>query len=89
MAVVNTNISASIAQAALIRNDRDLASAMEKLSTGRKINSAADNASKAGVTTYEDETSDRRMLALSEREPKRDRKRCIAFRTRKGTARGC
>ena len=35
MAVVNTNISASIAQAALIRNDRDLASAM-KLSTGKR-----------------------------------------------------
>ena len=50
MAVVNTNISASIAQAALIRNDRDLSSAMEKLSTGRKINSAADNASGLAIS---------------------------------------
>jgi flagellin len=51
MAVVNTNISASIAQAALIRNDRDLASAMEKLSTGKKINSAADNASGLAISS--------------------------------------
>ena len=51
MAVVNTNISASIAQAALIRNDRDLSSAMEKLSTGRKINSAADNASGLAISS--------------------------------------
>ena len=50
MAVVNTNISASIAQAALIRNDRDLSSAMEKLSTGKKINSAADNASGLAIS---------------------------------------
>ena len=51
MAVVNTNISASIAQAALNRNDRALGSAMEQLSTGRKINSAADNASGLAIST--------------------------------------
>ena len=34
MAVVNTNISASIAQAALARNERALTAAMEQLSTG-------------------------------------------------------
>ena len=45
MAVVNKTFLASIAQAALNRNDRALGSAMEQLSTGRKINSAADNAS--------------------------------------------
>ena len=45
MAVVNTNVSASIAQSALARNDRALGTAMEQLSTGRKINSAGDNAS--------------------------------------------
>ena len=51
MAVVNTNISASIAQAALARNDRALGTAMEQLSTGRKINSAADNASGLAIST--------------------------------------
>ena len=50
MAVVNTNVSASIAQSALARNDRALGKAMEQLSTGRKINSAADNASGLAIT---------------------------------------
>jgi len=50
MAVVNTNVSASIAQSALARNDRALGTAMEQLSTGRKINSAADNASGLAIT---------------------------------------
>ncbi len=50
MAVVNTNISASIAQAALARNERALGTAMEQLSTGRKINSAADNASGLAIS---------------------------------------
>ena len=50
MAVVNTNVSASIAQSALARNDRALGTAMEQLSTGRKINSAADNASGLAIS---------------------------------------
>ena len=44
MAVVNTNIGASLAQAALVKNQRSLDTAMEQLSTGSKINSAADDA---------------------------------------------
>ncbi len=51
MAVVNTNIAASIAQAALARNERSLNDAMEQLSTGRKINSASDNAAGLAITT--------------------------------------
>ena len=51
MAVVNTNINASIAQSALTRNQRSLDTAMEQLSTGRKINSAADDASGLAVST--------------------------------------
>ena len=51
MAVVNTNISASIAQAALARNERALTAAMEQLSTGKKINSASDNAAGLAITT--------------------------------------
>ena len=44
MTVVNTNVSASLSQAALAKNERALGAAMEKLSTGSKINSAADDA---------------------------------------------
>jgi len=50
MSVVNTNVSASVAQAALARNERALGTAMEQLSTGRKINSAADNASGLAIS---------------------------------------
>lgn len=51
MAVVNTNIAASIAQAALARNERALGKAMEQLSTGKKINSASDNAAGLAIST--------------------------------------
>ena len=44
MSVVNTNVSASLAQAALAKNERALGTAMEQLSTGSKINSASDDA---------------------------------------------
>ena len=44
MAVVNTNVNASIAQNALVRNERSMNTAMERLSTGQRINSAADDA---------------------------------------------
>jgi len=51
MAVVNTNIAASIAQAALAKNERALGTAMEQLSTGKKINSASDNAAGLAIST--------------------------------------
>jgi flagellin len=51
MAVVNTNISASLSQAALAKNDRALSKAMEQLSTGKKINSAADDAAGLAIST--------------------------------------
>ena len=51
MAVVNTNISASLAQASLARNERALSKAMEQLSTGRKINTAADDAAGLAIST--------------------------------------
>jgi flagellin len=50
MSVVNTNVNASIAQAALTKHDRELSAAMQQLSTGRKINSAADNASGLAIS---------------------------------------
>ena len=51
MAVVNTNTAASISQAALARNERSLAKAMEQLSTGQKINTAGDNAAGLAIST--------------------------------------
>ena len=51
MAVVNTNISASVAQSALIRNERAMSTAMERLSTGQRINSAGDDAAGLAVAT--------------------------------------
>jgi flagellin len=44
MAVINTNIAATLTANALSRNDRAATQAMERLSTGLKINSAADDA---------------------------------------------
>ena len=51
MAVVNTNIAASLAQASLMKNERALGTAMEQLSTGKKINSAGDNAAGLAIST--------------------------------------
>ena len=44
MTVINTNISANIARDAIGRNDRVMSTAMERLSTGLRINSAKDDA---------------------------------------------
>ena len=63
MAVVNTNVGASVAQAALMRNDRALNTAMEQLSTGKKINSAGDNA--AGLAISSRMTSQIRGLSAA------------------------
>ena len=50
MAVVNTNIGSSVAQAALMKNERSLNSAMEQLSTGKRINAAGDDASGLAIS---------------------------------------
>ena len=44
MTVINTNVSATLASNAITRNDRAMSTAMERLSTGLRINSAADDA---------------------------------------------
>ena len=44
MAVINTNVAATLTANALSRNERAATQAMERLSTGLKINSAADDA---------------------------------------------
>jgi flagellin len=50
MAVVNTNVGASVAQAALAKNARELNTAMTQLSTGVRINSAKDDASGLAIS---------------------------------------
>ncbi len=47
MTVIGTNVAALKAEMALTKNSRDLQSAMEKLSTGKRINAASDDA--AGI----------------------------------------
>lgn len=51
MAVVNTNVNASVAQNALVRNERSMNAAMEKLSTGQRINSAGDDAAGLAISS--------------------------------------
>ena len=50
MTVINTNIKSLITQTALSRNARDLQSAMNQLATGKRINSAADDAAGLAIT---------------------------------------
>jgi len=51
MAVVNTNVNASVAQNALSRNERAMNTAMERLSTGQRINSASDDAAGLAIAS--------------------------------------
>jgi len=60
MSVINTNVNSLIAQNSLTVNGRSLAKAMEQLSTGKRINSAADDA--AGLAISQVMTSDIRGL---------------------------
>jgi len=50
MSVINTNVKSLITQAALVRNNRQLETAMHQLSTGKRINSAADDAAGLAIT---------------------------------------
>jgi flagellin len=60
MPVINTNVSALNAQAALTKNSRTMSNAMEQLSTGSRINSAKDDA--AGMAIGQSMTSQVRGL---------------------------
>jgi len=60
MTVINTNLNSLIAQSALTRNNRALSSAMEQLSTGKRINAAADDA--AGLAISNKQTAQIRGL---------------------------
>ena len=48
---VNTNISSLTAQRALSTADKDLATSMERLSTGKRINTASDDAAGMAIAT--------------------------------------
>ena len=50
MTVINTNVSATLASNAIKRNDRDMTTAMERLSTGLRINSAGDDAAGLAIS---------------------------------------
>jgi flagellin len=50
MTVINTNVSATLASNAISRNDRAMSTAMERLSTGLRINSAADDAAGLAIS---------------------------------------
>ena len=63
MAVVNTNVNASLAQNALAKNERAMNTAMERLSTGQRINAAKDDA--AGLAIASRMTSQIRGLDMA------------------------
>ena len=50
MSVINTNVKSIVAQNALAINSRNLGKAMEQLSTGKRINSASDDAAGLAIT---------------------------------------
>ena len=60
MSVINTNVSALNAQAAMAKNSRSMSATMEQLSTGSRINSAKDDA--AGLAIGQNMTSQVRGL---------------------------
>jgi len=50
MSVINTNVKSLVAQNALTVNNRNLSKTMEQLSTGKRINSASDDAAGLAIT---------------------------------------
>ena len=51
MTVINTNTAANITANALTKNERAMSQAMERLSTGQRINSAGDDAAGQAIAT--------------------------------------
>jgi flagellin len=51
MSVINTNVSATLTQNAITKNERAMSSAMEQLSTGKRINSASDDAAGLAIAS--------------------------------------
>ena len=65
MSVINTNVSSLFAQASIRVNAREMQHAMSSLSTGKRINSAADDAAGSGIASTM--TADIRGLAQAVR----------------------
>jgi flagellin len=63
MTVINTNVKSLVAQASLAANNKNLSTAMERLSTGSRINSAKDDA--AGLAISSRMTSQVRGLNMA------------------------
>jgi len=63
MTVINTNVKALFSQSSLRTNERALTTAMEQLSTGKRINSAKDDA--AGLAIGMRMTADLRGIAVA------------------------
>ena len=51
MTVINTNVAANITANALTKNERAMSQAMERLSTGQRINSASDDAAGLAISS--------------------------------------
>ena len=51
MSVINTNVSAILTQNSLAKNERAMSGAMEQLSTGKRINSSADDAAGLAIAS--------------------------------------
>lgn len=51
MSVINTNIKSLVSQNAMVKNNRELSDAMQQLSTGKRINSAKDDAAGLAITS--------------------------------------
>lgn len=54
MSVINTNVKSLVAQDSIMKSNRTLSTAMERLSTGKRINSAADDAAGLSISTRMD-----------------------------------
>ena len=51
MSVINTNVKSLVAQDAIMKNNRELSTSMQRLSTGSRINSAKDDAAGLAIST--------------------------------------
>ena len=51
MSVINTNMASMIASNSLAKNGRDMGQAMQRLSTGKRINSAKDDAAGLAIAS--------------------------------------
>jgi flagellin len=68
MTVVNTNMKSLIAQDSLMKVGRSLSTAMERLSTGNRINSAKDDAAGLSISNRMDSQIRGLTMAVKKRQ---------------------